>query len=141
MFNAIVINKDEAGYRAALTQLDDSALPEGDVTVRVAYSTLNYKDGLAITGRSPVVLSISVPTSLRPIRGLRTMPCGGRKGWLVGGIRWPCDKGGVHRPARPEPDANHHAVRPERQNLGTGGLQPVWPEAWGMARRRSDQRV
>ncbi len=55
MFKAILIEKDDQGYRAGLTELDDSALPEGDVTVRVAYSTLNYKDGLAITGRSPVV--------------------------------------------------------------------------------------
>jgi acrylyl-CoA reductase (NADPH) len=38
-----------------LKTLDDSALPEGDVTVKVDYSTLNYKDGLAITGKSPVV--------------------------------------------------------------------------------------
>ena len=55
MFKAILIEKDDQGYRAGLTELDVSALPEGDVTVRVAYSTLNYKDGLAITGRSPVV--------------------------------------------------------------------------------------
>ncbi|WP_342246797.1 acrylyl-CoA reductase (NADPH) [Pseudomonas sp. OTU5201] len=55
MFNAILIEKDDAGYRARNTQLDDAQLPEGDVTVRVAYSTLNYKDGLAITGKSPVV--------------------------------------------------------------------------------------
>ncbi|WP_028627928.1 acrylyl-CoA reductase (NADPH) [Metapseudomonas resinovorans] len=55
MFNAILIEKDEAGYRARSTQLDEAQLPEGDVTVRVAYSTLNYKDGLAITGKSPVV--------------------------------------------------------------------------------------
>ncbi|MGF6691855.1 acrylyl-CoA reductase (NADPH) [Metapseudomonas resinovorans] len=55
MFNAILIEKDEAGYRARNTQLDEAQLPEGDVTVRVAYSTLNYKDGLAITGKSPVV--------------------------------------------------------------------------------------
>lgn len=55
MFKAILIEKDDQGYRAGLTELDDIALPEGDVTVRVAYSTLNYKDGLAITGRSPVV--------------------------------------------------------------------------------------
>lgn len=55
MFNAILIEKDEAGYRARDTQLDEAQLPEGDVTVRVAYSTLNYKDGLAITGKSPVV--------------------------------------------------------------------------------------
>ncbi|MDH4566976.1 oxidoreductase [Pseudomonas sp. BN414] len=55
MFNAILIEKDEAGYRARNTQLDEAQLPEGDVTIRVDYSTLNYKDGLAITGKNPVV--------------------------------------------------------------------------------------
>jgi acrylyl-CoA reductase (NADPH) len=55
MFDAILIEKDEAGYRARNTRLDEAQLPEGDVTVRVAYSTLNYKDGLAISGKIPVV--------------------------------------------------------------------------------------
>ena len=55
MFKAVLIEKDEAGFRAGVTEVDDAALPEGDVTVRVAYSTLNYKDGLAITGKGPVV--------------------------------------------------------------------------------------
>jgi acrylyl-CoA reductase (NADPH) len=55
MFKAIVIDKDESGYRAAVRELDDAQLPEGDVTVRVSHSTLNYKDGLAITGKGPVV--------------------------------------------------------------------------------------
>lgn len=55
MFKAIVIEKDEASYRASVKDLDESQLPEGDVTVRVSHSTLNYKDGLAITGRGPVV--------------------------------------------------------------------------------------
>ncbi|KGK42022.1 alcohol dehydrogenase [Nitrincola sp. A-D6] len=55
MFNAVVINKDDQGYRAALSQVDESQLPEGDVLVKVEYSTLNYKDGLAITGKGPVV--------------------------------------------------------------------------------------
>ena len=55
MFNAIVIDKTEAGQTVTLQQLDESALPEGDVTVDVAFSTLNFKDGLAITGSSPVV--------------------------------------------------------------------------------------
>ena len=55
MYKAIVINKDDAGYRAELKDQDDADLPEGDVTVKVAYSTLNYKDGLAITGKGPVV--------------------------------------------------------------------------------------
>ena len=54
-YQALQIEKDDAGYRCTLKTLDDSALPEGDVTVQVDYSTLNYKDGLAITGKSPVV--------------------------------------------------------------------------------------
>jgi len=55
MFKGILINKDEAGYKAQYQSIDDSVLPEGDVTVKVEWSTLNYKDGLAITGKSPVV--------------------------------------------------------------------------------------
>ncbi len=55
MFKGILIEKDDAGYRAALKDIDEAQLPEGDVTVRVSHSTLNYKDGLAITGAGPVV--------------------------------------------------------------------------------------
>lgn len=55
MFSAIVINKDDSGQTVELTQVDEAQLPEGDVTIDVEYSTLNYKDGLAITGSSPVV--------------------------------------------------------------------------------------
>lgn len=55
MFRAVLIEKTEGGQSAALQTLDDSRLPEGDVTVRVAYSTLNYKDALALTGKAPVV--------------------------------------------------------------------------------------
>lgn len=55
MFKGILIEKDEAGYRASVQGIDDARLPEGDVTVRVDYSSLNYKDGLAITGKGPVV--------------------------------------------------------------------------------------
>ena len=47
-YQALQIEKDDDGYRCTLKTLDDSALPEGDVTVQVAYSTVNYKDGLAI---------------------------------------------------------------------------------------------
>ena len=42
-FKALLIEKDDAGYRAAIKALDDDNLPEGDVTVRVDYSTINYK--------------------------------------------------------------------------------------------------
>ena len=57
MFRAILLNRNEDGStRAELTRIDDAQLPaDGDVTVAVDYSTLNFKDGLAITGKSPVV--------------------------------------------------------------------------------------
>ncbi|MDB5546172.1 MAG: oxidoreductase, partial [Hyphomicrobiales bacterium] len=54
-FKAVRIDKDDAGYRAAFATFDESELMDGDVTVRVTHSTVNYKDGLAITGKSPVV--------------------------------------------------------------------------------------
>lgn len=55
MFNAILIDKIEDVQNVSLSQVDEAQLPEGDVTIDVAYSTLNFKDGLAITGSSPVV--------------------------------------------------------------------------------------
>jgi acrylyl-CoA reductase (NADPH) len=54
-FKAIRIDKAEKGTVAALTQFDEAELMEGDVTVGVEWSTLNYKDGLAVTGKAPVV--------------------------------------------------------------------------------------
>lgn len=54
-FKAIVIEKTEGGSKAAFDDFDEQNLMEGDVTVRVEYSTVNYKDGLAITGKAPVV--------------------------------------------------------------------------------------
>jgi acrylyl-CoA reductase (NADPH) len=54
-FKAIVVDKAEAGQSVALKDFDENDLMEGDVTVRVSHSTINYKDGLAITGKAPVV--------------------------------------------------------------------------------------
>jgi acrylyl-CoA reductase (NADPH) len=54
-FQAYQIGKSDEGQRCVLTQLNDSDLMEGDVTVDVEYTTLNYKDGLALTGRSPII--------------------------------------------------------------------------------------
>lgn len=54
-FKAIRIDKADKGTTAALTQFDEAELMDGDVTVRVEWSTLNYKDGLALTGKAPVV--------------------------------------------------------------------------------------
>src|SRR5580698_426409 len=55
MFQAILVEREPPPYRASLKKLNESQLPAGDVTVRVEYSTLNYKDALAITGKGPVV--------------------------------------------------------------------------------------
>jgi acrylyl-CoA reductase (NADPH) len=54
-FRAIVIDRNEAGQRVELRDFNETDLMEGDVTVRVTHSTLNYKDGLALTGKAPVV--------------------------------------------------------------------------------------
>lgn len=55
MFKGILIEKDDNGYRAGLQEIDEAQLPEGDVTIRVSHSTINYKDALAMTGKGPVV--------------------------------------------------------------------------------------
>jgi acrylyl-CoA reductase (NADPH) len=54
-FRALVVDKDEAGYRCSEKRLTEADLMEGAVTIRVSHSTVNYKDGLAITGKAPVV--------------------------------------------------------------------------------------
>lgn len=54
-FKAIVIEKSDGGQKVGLTDFDEANLMEGDVTVRVEWSTVNYKDGLALTGKVPVV--------------------------------------------------------------------------------------
>jgi acrylyl-CoA reductase (NADPH) len=54
-FKAIVIEKSDGGQKVGLTDFDEANLMEGDVTVRVEWSTVNYKDGLAVTGKAPVV--------------------------------------------------------------------------------------
>ena len=55
MFKAIYLTREAGQFQARVAELDDSALPEGDVTLRVEYSTVNYKDALAIADKAPVV--------------------------------------------------------------------------------------
>jgi acrylyl-CoA reductase (NADPH) len=55
MFKGILITQTDTTREAKVADIDEAQLPEGDVTVRVAYSTLNYKDGLALTGKAPIV--------------------------------------------------------------------------------------
>ncbi len=57
MFRALLLEKDEAGFRCAVRSLEEARLPPGDVLIRVEHSTLNYKDALAITNAGPVVRS------------------------------------------------------------------------------------
>jgi acrylyl-CoA reductase (NADPH) len=104
MFKAVLIERDERPYRATLASLEDSRLPQGDVTVRVDYSTLNYKDALAITGKAPVVRQFpmvpgvdfagSVLESAAP--ALRTGGMVLLNGWGVGEQHW----GGLAQLAR-----------------------------------------
>ena len=104
MFKGILIEKDDTGYRATLRDIDEAGLPDGDVTVRVQYSTLNYKDALAITGKSPVVrrfpmvpgidLVGTVEESRHP--GYRTGDLVVLNGWGVGEVHW----GGLAEKAR-----------------------------------------
>ena len=54
-FEAIRIDKDDAGYRAGYAVMADADLMPGDVDIDVTHSTINYKDGLAITGKGPIV--------------------------------------------------------------------------------------
>ncbi|MBL8805686.1 MAG: oxidoreductase [Rhodospirillales bacterium] len=57
MFRALLLDRPDGKFEAKLVSLDESALPEGDVTVAVAYSSLNYKDGLAIADKGKIVRS------------------------------------------------------------------------------------
>ncbi|MBP8133288.1 MAG: oxidoreductase [Zoogloea sp.] len=104
MFKAILIEKDNAGYRAGLTEMDDARLPDSDVTVRVAYSSLNYKDGLAITGKGPVVRSFPMVPGIDLVGTVEASSHAAYQagdtvvlnGWGVGEVHW----GGLAQRAR-----------------------------------------
>lgn len=104
MFKALIIDNDDIGYHCSLNTVDEHQLPEGDVTVRVSHSTLNYKDALAITGQGPVVRHFpmvpgidfvgTVETSSHP--DYRTGDAVLLNGWGVGETHW----GGLAQKAR-----------------------------------------
>ena len=108
MFQAILIEKDEQGYRAVLKDVRADQLPEGDVTVKVEYSTLNYKDGLAITGKAPVVRSFPMVPGIDFAGTVQASAHPGFKvgekvilnGWGVGEVHW----GGLAQRARVKGD-------------------------------------
>ena len=97
MFKAIQLSKGDV-FAAEVTQIEESALPAGDVTVNVEYSTLNYKDGLAITNQSPVVRNWPMVAGIDGAGVVleSTHPAWkpGDKfvhnGWGIGETRWGC---------------------------------------------------
>lgn len=98
MFKAILLEKSEAGFKATVQSVDEAGLPAGDVLVQVEHSTLNYKDGLAIANKGPVV---RLWPMVAGIDGAGTVlesnhprwKTGDRfvhNGWGVGETRWGC---------------------------------------------------
>lgn len=126
MFKAIVIDKTDAGQSVALTELDEAQLPEGDVLIDVAYSTLNYKDGLAITGASPVVRKFPMVPGIDLAGTVRRSDHADWKagdkivlnGWGVGEVHW----GGLAQVARLKGDwlVPLPAAFSERQAMAIG---------------------
>ena len=130
MFKALVLDQEDKKTLASVQQLDESALPEGDVLVAVEYSSLNYKDGLAITGKGkiirnfPMVPGIDYAGSVLESADERYQP--GDKvvltGWGVGENHW----GGMAEKARVK--ADYLVPMPEGLDsrktmiIGTAGL-------------------
>ena len=116
MFDALLLEKDDAGFRAAVRTIDEGRLPEGDVLIAIEHSTLNYKDGLAITNRGPVVRMWPMVAG---IDGCGTVlesrhprwKAGDRvihNGWGVGETHWGCLAGRARLHGDwlvPQPDA------------------------------------
>jgi acrylyl-CoA reductase (NADPH) len=108
MFRAIYLEETDGKVSARLTELEDSALPEGDVTVEVAYSTLNYKDGLVLNGLGRLVRSYphvpGVDFSGRVLESSDSRYAAGDEvvltGWRVGEMHW----GGYAEKARVKAD-------------------------------------
>jgi len=130
MFKALVLNQEENKTVASIKELDDNQLPEGDTLVSVKYSSLNYKDGLAITGKGKIIRNFPmvpgidfvgevIETSSSRLTAGQTVIL---TGWGVGENHW----GGMAEKARvnadwlvPIPDA----MTPEHaMAIGTAGL-------------------
>ena len=107
MFKAILIDKQDGAQSVRVADLDEAQLPEAPVTVRVEYSTINYKDGLAITGKSPVVRKFPMVPGIDFAGVVETSAsdawrAGDRvllNGWGVGEGHW----GGLAQKARVNP--------------------------------------
>jgi acrylyl-CoA reductase (NADPH) len=107
VFKAILIDKQDGAQSVRLAELDEGQLPEAPVSVRVEYSTINYKDGLAITAKSPVVRKFPMVPGIDFAGVVETSTsdawrAGDRvllNGWGVGEGHW----GGLAQKARVNP--------------------------------------
>jgi len=104
MFRGLLIENDDAGYRTSVRELDEDRFPDGDVTVRVSHSCLNYKDALAITGRGKIVrqfpmipgIDLAGVVEESSHAGYRAGDAVVLNGWGVGESHW----GGLAQKAR-----------------------------------------
>jgi acrylyl-CoA reductase (NADPH) len=96
LHKALVLSKDGDQFNARVAQVDENDLPEGDVTLRVEYSTLNYKDALAITNKSPIVRKWPMVAGIDAVGVVESSSHPGWKpgdhaivmGWGVGENHW-----------------------------------------------------
>ena len=143
MFKALLLEKTEAGFRAGVQDVDETRLPEGDVLVEVEHSTLNYKDGLAITNKGPVVRTWPMVAGIdgagRVLESRHPAWKAGDRvihnGWGVGETRWGClagacpplrrRPGGACRPpSRPAQAMAHRHRRLHRDAVRAGAGAP-----------------
>ena len=129
MFKALVLEESDGKVSSEIRELDEADLPEGDVTVAVGYSTLNYKDGMILNGVGRLVrayphvpgvdLSGTVETSGHPdFQPGDQVVC---TGWRVGEVHW----GGYAQKARVK--ADWLVALPAGMTLKQAGLPPCWP--------------
>ena len=133
-FTALVVDRtDDGTISQSVKELDDTALPEGDVTVRVEYSTVNYKDGLCLTGQGGLVRNyphvpgvdfagtVESSSDARYAAGDRVI----LTGWRVGEVRW----GGYATKARVNADwlvpLPKQLTARQAMAVGTAGLTAV----------------
>ncbi|MBV2091457.1 MAG: oxidoreductase [Candidatus Thiodiazotropha sp. (ex Ctena orbiculata)] len=104
MFKGVLIDKQDENYTATISDIDEAMLPEGDVTIDVQYSSINYKDALAITGQSPVVRRFPMVPGIDLVGTVSSTTHGDYQpgdqvilnGWGVGEKHW----GGLAQKAR-----------------------------------------
>ncbi|MCG7995756.1 MAG: oxidoreductase [Candidatus Thiodiazotropha taylori] len=104
MFKGVLIDKQDENYTAKISDIDEAMLPEGDVTIDVHYSSINYKDALAITGQSPVVRRFPMVPGIDLVGTVSSTTHGDYQpgdqvilnGWGVGEKHW----GGLAQKAR-----------------------------------------